>query len=189
MITFAALKLLLGGWLKTMGEFVSANWRWLLPLLAAIGLIWYINRLQDQRADAIKQLADWQQAVTRAADVRRAENRAKKTAADRADKQNTARHAAQIEILKGQLLDEKNTHGRDVGNWRERLRLDVTNATNGLPGNQGAAQGPAEGGRDCNSAATGQALENLEIACAVTTSDYNVLRQWADDTCEIYGCD
>lgn len=189
MITFTALKILLGGWLKTMGEFIAANWRWLLPLLAGLFLWWYITSLQDQRDKAINELSNWKQAVKNAADARRAENRAKKTAADRADKQNTARHAAQIEILKGQLLDEKNTHGRDVGNWRERLRLDIANAANGLPGNQGAAQGFAEGGRDCHPATTGQALENLEIACAVTTADYNTLRQWADDTCEIYDCD
>lgn len=188
MITFTALKILLGGWLKTMGEFIAANWRWLLPLLAGLFLWWYITSLQDQRDKAINELSNWKQAVKNAADVRRAENLAKKTAADRADKQNAAQHSAQIEILKGQLLDEKINHDRDVGNWRERLRLDAASTAARLSGDQGATQGSAESGRDCHPAATGQATENLEIACAVTTSDYNTLRQWADDTCEIYGC-
>lgn len=169
-------------------SFVKANFRWLVPLLAVLSLCWYISHLQSQRDAAVSELKQWQHAVKVAADARRADNKRKEDAAKLSAAKNSARHAGEIAILRRKYADEKDANNRNSSNWRERLRLDVAATAARLRENQGAAEGLAESGRECDTAAARRNVENLKAACAITTSDFNACRTWIDDTCSIYGC-
>lgn len=190
MITLAALRLLLGGWLKSAGQFIAANWRWLLPIVAALFLWWYVGHLQGQRDDAVQALADYRAEVQAAAEKRKAENAVKEQAATRQINQVLADHAAEIErIRKGYHADlgkKDAAHAGDIAQWRNWLRNSVAAAADGLPALPGTTEGTPEGGGDGNAAAA--RYDTLATACAVTTSDYNALWQAWHDACAIYGC-
>lgn len=190
MIAFSALRLLLGGWLKAAGQFVAANWRWVLPLAAALLLWWYVIHLQGQRDDAIQALADYHAEVQAAAEKRKAENAAKEEAVARHFNQVLGEHAAEIDRIRrnydAKLGNEKSAHIADVDMWRNWLRNAVADAADGLPALPGTTEGTAEGGGDGHAAAT--RYDTLATACAVSTADYNALWQAWHDACVIHGC-
>jgi hypothetical protein len=192
-MTWAALRLLAGGWLKAAGKFVAANWRWLLPLAAALLLWWYIAHLQGQRDDAIQALADYRAAAQAADEKRKAENAAKEEAVTRHFNQVLGEHAQELERIRTHyertLKDDRQRHADAVNNWRERLRLEVAKAAAaGLPGLPRTAADAAESGGDRHPAAARPVPDPIAAACAVTTADYNALWQAWHDACVIHGC-
>ena len=183
--------------LKAAVSFIAKNWRWLLPLLAVLLLCWYIAHLQDQRAAAIKSLADYQHQIAEADQARKIENARKESQAIVEKNAIQSHHQSEIETLR-RRYETRNTADKAAADytldlWRERVRLEVERqSTAGLSSNPGPAGQPAESGGNCDTAAAGQDaegyIETLEIACAVTTSDYNALRKWSDSVCDIFGC-
>lgn len=183
--------------LKAAGVFIKNNWRWLLPLAALLLLCWYIAHLQGQRDDAIKSLADYQRQIAEEDQARKIENAHKESQAISEKTANQSHHQSEIETLR-RRHETRNTADKAAADytldlWRERVRLEVERqSTAGLPNNPGPAGHPAESGGNCDATAAGQDaegyIETLELACAVTTSDYNALRKWSDSVCEIFGC-
>lgn len=173
--------------------FTIEHWRIFLPL-AIVGLtLWRFNVLLDERDDARKQYADHLAEDKAAAETRRQENTAKFLKADALSEVSRHQHQNELILLRGkyeqQIKGIKNAADGSIDDWRERVRLEVArNASYGLPSDSGNTSGLAEGKRDSDTTAAGQAYENLELACAITASDYNSLRRWADNTCKIYGC-
>lgn len=183
--------------LKTAGTFIKKNWRWLLPM-AAVLLLWlYIAHLQGQRDNAIKSLADYHRQDAEAEQARKIENARKESQAIVERNAIQSHHQSEIETLR-RRYETRNTADKAAADdtldlWRERVRLEVERqSTAGLSNNPGPAGHPAESGGNCDAAAAGQDaegyIETLELACAVTTSDYNALRIWSDSVCEIFGC-
>lgn len=187
----ALLSRLLDGFLK-IAAFVFEHWRVLLPLaIVALGL-WRINALTEQRDDARHKFAQHLQADQAAQENRRIENTIKYLQAESSKAKLMARHQSIIATLRGQyerLQGDKATADRSLGNFRERVRLDTERiAALGLPSIPQAAGEPAEGRGYRDPAAAGQACATLELACAITTEDYNALRGAWDSNCEVFGC-
>lgn len=177
----------------TILSFVIKHWRIFLPLAIVVAGLWRINVVTAQRDDARaamdKHLAEDKAAV----ELRRQENTAKYLKASALQELSSYKHQTEINVLRDKyeqrISTDKAAAAADVNNWRERVRLELArNAAYGMPGASIDSNGSAEGKRDCDPAIAGQAYENLELACAITTADYNSLRRWADNTCRIYTC-
>lgn len=180
--------------------YVFERWRVFFPLAIVAAVLICIHTLREQRDDARATLANYQAANLKAKQDRAAENLRKEQDAQRERDKTQAAHQAQNEILRrqyerehqGRKADKATADHRDAL-WRERLRLELaTAAAARLPGVPEAAGVPAQGGGERNAADPGQAreryIENLEIGCAVTTSDYNACISSWTKACEIYGC-
>lgn len=190
---FTAFFKLLSGLVSALIEFVAENWRWVLPLVAAVLLWFYVTGLQDERDAAIKALADHIQQVKSAAEQRKADNAAKETAAKAALDAQAAVHEIEIDNIRRDYearngTDKKYLNDR-IDAWRERLQLELKRqAAAGLPEVFQPSGASAEGGGDCDAAAARQAYETLYTACQVTTSDYNSLWKSWDKACAVFGC-
>ena len=174
--------------------FTIKHWRISLPL-AIVGLaLWRFNVVLNQRDDARAQYANHLADDKASAETRRQENTAKFLKASAQIAISNYQHQSEIGILRSLYESKSKTDkaaaASNLNNWRERVRLEVARNTTayGLPSDTGTTSGSAEGKPDCDTTAAGKAYENLELACAVTTSDYNSLRRWADNTCSIYNC-
>jgi hypothetical protein len=184
--------------------FVVEHWRIVLPVLIVLAVWWCIHTLRVERDEARQQLADYQAAVIEAGKVRAAENLQKEIRAQQARDKVQSSHLSTIEKLRRQyvLLHERDRQQGEKDRqasidqrddlWRERLRLDLANASAGLPSLPEAAGVPAEDRGDGDTADPRQAregyIENLEIGCAVTTADYNALMESWLKNCKIFGC-
>lgn len=187
-----ALKLILGGLFKTITTFIAENWRWFIPLCALLATLWYIHHLQGQRDAAVNALASYVQAANEATAKQKADNLAKENAAKATLGAISTIHQAEIVTLRKQYehankTDQAAADGR-IDLWRDRVRLEVARNADGMRQIPDPAGQPAEKGRDCHATDSRQAYDTLEIACAITTSDYNTLHESWDKACEIYGC-
>lgn len=175
-------------------SFTIKHWRIFLPLAIAALALWRFNVVLNQRDDARAQYANHLADDKAASETRRQENTAKFLKASAQIALSNYQHQSEINVLRGkyesQIKSDKASATNSINNWRERVRLEVARNTTayGLPSDPGNTSGSTEGKTDCDTTAAGQAYENLELACAITTSDYNSLRRWADTTCEIYRC-
>jgi hypothetical protein len=187
------LGLFLGKLARGIADFFSANWRWLLPLIGALLLAWYINHLQAQRDEARAELASLQQDIQDAHKARKAEIARKDVENTIAQGTLKANHLAQLEQLRrhydARTQNDQAAAGRTLDQWRERVRLELAARYAGGGGEVPAtACGIAESRQDGNAIATGSYVDTLETACAITTSDYNALWESWDRACKVYGC-
>ena len=197
MLTWLFIKTLIGGALKKISSGLAwciEHWKITLPALIVAVTIWQFHRVITERDAAITELGNYKAAVKTAQDQRKIENQIKKNNAASQLLSINIHHQNEIEQIK-RNSDEKlhlqdANHTDDIQRWRERLRIELAkDAANGLPGIQQAAEGSAESGGNCDTAAFRKAYDTLEIACAVTTSDYNSLYESWSKACEIYGCE
>lgn len=175
-----------------LATFFAANWRWLLPVLAALTLWWYVTHLQTQRDQARAEVARIHQAIQTAAEQRRQDNARKEAQARAAINQILGDHKSIIAKLKGEYDARHKTDAARaadrIDSWRERVRLEVARNAAGLPQVPQPAEGAAQSGGDCDATAARSAYDTLELACAVTTVDYNALRESWDAACAVHGC-
>jgi predicted membrane metal-binding protein len=185
--------------LFAIGAFVIKHWRVFLPLLIVGAILLCIHTLREQRDDARKALATYQADIVKAKEKRAAANLLKEQQAQLDRDKEQSKHQSQIATLRrqyeaehqGRQFEKAGSDRRD-DLWRERVRLEIANATTRLPDVPETAGVPAQGGGERYTADPGQARERyintLEIGCAVTTADYNACMSSWSRACEIYGC-
>jgi hypothetical protein len=195
-IGFAALKLFLGGALTSIKTFIADNWKWLLPLVAALFLWWYVTDLQNGREVAIKALNDYVASDSARAKEQQAENQRKDAAAAQLLSQGDTVHKDEIAKIRkdsdAKLHDTiKVAADSSDAVWRGRLRDAVAaDRARTVSELSGATPDPAKVGGNCDAAVAEWKREYnvLETACAVTTVDYNSLHDAWDMSCKTYGC-
>jgi hypothetical protein len=173
--------------------FMVKHWKVFVPLLMALAAWWYVSSLQGQRDDAVAKLAAYEQKAKDERIARRVQNTINQGAVAAAISVIDAGHKAEESQIRKQyeakFKTEKNAADTGATNWRDSLRHTVaSNASAGVPGLSESTGESAGSGGDCDTTALGKAYDTLEMACALTTSDYNALHQAWDKTCSIYGC-
>jgi hypothetical protein len=174
---------------KVLGQiaaFTIAHWRIILPLAIVGVMCWMIYSARSARDAAIAELQAYQQAVKTAVAIRQAENQTKQTTVKLLQDAVVANHLNQINKLKENYEARQHTTDSSIDNWRERVRLELAkNTAAGLPDIPQATGQPAASGQDRDAAA---ARQTLELACAITTADYNALHEAWDKGCTVMGC-
>lgn len=173
--------------------FVIAHWRVILPML----VLWYCLHLyfaQVKRADtAEKALETMQAKIKQAQSDREKQNIQAQHAFALKLAENEAKAKAIIEKYQLERKRETNNlrayYEKRIANnrhaWADSLRQQPANiATDGLPKTAENSNGLAEGLRECDGT-----IAALERACQVTTNDYNRIRVWADQACNMVGCE
>jgi hypothetical protein len=168
------------------------HWRIVLPVAIVVLGLWRIHALTGQRDEARQIYAKHIAADMAAKEQRRIDNTAKYLRADAMRAIEMAKHESTMTTLRikyEKLQGDKAIADRSLGNFRERVRLDTERiAASGLSGLLETTGQPSESGGDCDTTALGKAYETLELACAITTEDYNALRIAWDDDCDVFGC-
>jgi len=189
------LKLLVSRFISTALEFLAfcvRHWRIVLPVLMVGLTYWYVLSLQADRDD-------WQQKYTtlvaeqaKAAEKREQENLLKDQKAQLYINAVMANHQAVINQLRKEyekLNGQKDAAVKSNADLRERLRLEVANRFDTrLPGFPGTAGKPAESGGDSHATVARSTYDTLDLACSITTADYNALWQSWNEACQVYGC-
>lgn len=184
------------GFMAQILAFIVAHWRIVLPLLM-VGLVsLYIFKLQGQRDDAQQALIEHKLIIAQEQERRQIENMRKDQETVLAMSEINARHAGQIEQLRrssdAKIKDQAIAHDRIVGQWRERVRLEISRAaSNGLPDVPSPPSESAGSGGYSDAACARQEayIDALELGCAITTADYNALHEAWSQACTVHGCE
>jgi len=162
--------------------FIVEHWNVFLPMAIVLLGLWKINSLTNERDAAIQKHHKYLAKVKEEMRLREKENAEREGRMLALMEAEKAEHAAKLDELRrnyNALQKDKESAVADARSLRERLRQQLTEAANGLPGSEYRLVRPAEGGGDCNATDSGQGVErylnNLEYAAAITTLDYNTL--------------
>jgi hypothetical protein len=93
-----------------------------------------------------------------------------------------------VEAIKNDYLKKQKLDAVTIGDLRSRLRNTIATDSFTLPETPSDTNGTAEQWRDSYAAIVGK-YETLKSGCALTTGDYNLLREWADAACQQVGCE
>lgn len=176
--------LLIKSYLGRIIQFCIDNWRIVLIALI-VGVAFYYKYRYDSTVQAygifkanIAQLAVKQQA----------EN-ATKVATAKAELSLVVQvHDKQIDLIKDEYEKRSNISSITIANLRSQLRNTIASDRYDLPKTPNDSTGTSEEWRVSYTAVAGK-YETLKEGCAITTSDYNALRDYADNNCAIFGCE
>lgn len=182
-------------WFPQLWAFFKAHWR-IIIVAAMLGYAYVAVRHANKARDAITiEFNAYKAQISDLAKKRAIENKIKEKVSSKAALLAENKHEAELKALnvdrvkiKKQLgdyyaKDTLNTYR--IGAYDDRLRLDSTSGA-GLPQATESAE-YTEGRAECDAAIA--RLQTLELACAVTTSDFNVCASWTENVCDVFKCD
>jgi hypothetical protein len=163
--------------------FCVAHWR-----IIIIVLICLYAFMQKTRYEAVVvEFEAYKANIAYQADMRKIENEIlrKQAVASLDDAQKT--YDDNLKAIKNEYLKKQKLDSVTIGDLRSRLQNTITADSFRVPESP-ADTSSAEEWRN-SYAGLARQYETLKYGCAITTADFNVLRDWADITCNQVGCE
>ena len=174
---------------------LSIAWRFIAkywPIILAMVILGYClfkyNSATDARDKAINELAAFKQAIAIKVREQEIENVIKLQIAKTEVVQATTIHTKQIEAIKNDYAKRNKVNVDTIANLRDSLRAQVASDTFKMPEAYTDSKRSTEEWSNSYAAVIKQ-YETLVDACKITTSDFNLLREWADASCNQVGCE
>ena len=160
-----------------------------LGLIILIGLISFYAYVEKTRYErTAQQIATIQHDYEIATANRQVENTLKLNLANNQLNILSKSHLDEITSVKGQYEKTNKLSSITIADLRNQLRNKISSNPTSLPEIASDTKRTAEEWRD-SYATLAQQYETLVDGCKITTSDYNLLRQYSDNNCLIFGCE
>jgi hypothetical protein len=122
------------------------------------------------------------------ADMQKVKNEILRKQAETALNDATVIYDNNLKAIKNEYLKMQKLDSVTIGDLRGRLRDQLAADTFAMPETPADTETSSEKWRDSYSTLARQ-YETLKYGCAITTNDYNLLRDWSDAACEQVGCE
>ena len=162
--------------------FILTQWRIIL-LASILCITWYYKSAYN---DAVDELATFKANIETLKQVKENENKILRDYAKNTVTNLTDTHNNELKGIKNAFIKQNKLDDITIGNLRNELRESIGNSIT-LPEVADDTERTAEEWRNSYSAIARQ-YETLVHGCAITTSDYNLLRGWSDAACLQVGC-
>jgi hypothetical protein len=93
-----------------------------------------------------------------------------------------------LKAIKNEYLKKQKLDSVTIGDLRNKLRDQLAADAFTVPKAPADTSATSEEWRDSYRTLARQ-YETLKYGCAITTNDYNLLRDWSDAACEQVGCE
>ena len=157
----------------------------LIILLSLISLYAYYEK--TRYAVAMHQIDTIKQDYALQVANRQAENTVKLNLANQQINLLTKLHLDQLNSVKGQYEKTNKLSNITISNLRNELRDKINSDSIGLPEIASDSVRSSTEWKSSYSTLAKQ-YETLIAGCKITTSDYNLLREYSDNNCLIFGC-
>lgn len=164
-------------------SFILKHWKSVLIVLICLYAF-----MQKTRYEAVVvEFEAYKANIAYQADMRKLENEIlrKQAVASLADAQKT--YDDNLKAIKNEYLKKQKLDSVTIGDLRSRLQNTIT-ADSFRVSESPTDTSSAEEWRN-SYAGLAKQYETLRYGCAITTADFNVLRDWADITCNQLGCE
>lgn len=159
------------------------------PLQIILVLVCIYAFWQKTRYDAVT--SDYEAYMTSVqlqSDMQKAKNEILKKQAQASVKEAELIYDNNLKAIKNEYLKKQKLDSVTIGDLRGRLRDQIAADSFRVPEAPADTETSAEVWRERYSAFAGQ-YETLKYGCAITTADFNLLRDWADASCNQVGCE
>jgi len=93
-----------------------------------------------------------------------------------------------MKAIKNEYLKKQKLDSITISDLRKQLRDQIGIDTSTLPNTPADSETDTQVWRNSYATIAGQ-YETLKSGCAITTNDFNLLRDWADSSCAQIGCE
>jgi hypothetical protein len=158
---------------------------WLVILFCLI--CWYAYTQKAAHERSVQELVTFKADIAKATAKQAQENEIERTKAESAVKSSQLIHTRQIEEIKNAYAKSNKVSNLTISDLRNRLREQLSDTVN-LPEVDANTERTAEEWRERYTTIVRQ-YDALKQGCAITTSDFNSCRDWADTACLQVGCE
>lgn len=180
MITLLSIKSLL----RRLTVFILDNYR-VIAFILLLALTYYYKVSYDRVQRDYERYKANIETVT---EIRKAENAQLAKYAKQAVEAVTLHHTEQMEAIKHDYEKRTKVNVGTIVDLRHQLRDQIATDSVRMPEIASDTSQSAEEWRN-SYAAINRQYETLKQGCAVTTLDYNALRDYADNNCKLFGCE
>ena len=160
-----------------------------LGLIILIGLISFYAYVEKTRYErTAQQIATIQHDYDIATTNRKIENTLKINLANQQLAILSKSHLDEINSVKGQYEKTNQLSNLTINDLRNQLRNKIASNPINLPKITSDTKRTSEEWRNSYTTLT-QQYETLVDGCKITTSDYNLLKQYSDNNCLLFGCE
>ncbi len=159
---------------------------WREILIGLILCLWWNEK--TSHSATTQEYALFKQDIQVKSDKQALENALKAEIAEKQIEDSQFIHAKQLELLKGAYEKRNQVNVNTIANLRGKLREQVRSDTFTMPQIESDTSRTAQEWGQHYTKLTRQ-YQTLADACSITTSDYNLLRDWADTGCQQIGCE
>lgn len=164
--------------------FVLEHWR--IVLIVGICLYAYWNKTRYE--NTLFQFQAYKAEIAQQVAIAERENALLRKQAEARIHDAQNEYNKTVEAIKNDYLKKQKRDAITINELRNRLRETIAADTFTMPETPSNSDGTAEEWR--NSYATLiRKYESLKSGCALTTGDYNLLREWADAACNQVDCE
>ena len=165
-----------------------AYWRVLIPILILAYGAYSFNALYKAKNEAVLALATFKQAIALERQLQVAEIAIKSKIAQKEVAQAEQLHTTQLGLIKDAYDKRHKTNINTIFALRDELRTKVASDSFKMPDPYTDTIRTTDEWQNSYRTLVTK-YETLVDACSVTTSDYNLLREWADASCNQVGCE
>lgn len=164
--------------------FVAEHWRIILIVLICAYAYWNKMRYED----TLFEYKAYKAEIAQQAKIQERENALLSKQAEDRISDAQIEYNKTVEAIKNDYLKKQKLDSITIGSLRNRLRDRIAADSFTLPKTPSDTNGTAAEWKNSYAAIAGQ-YETLKSGCALTTGDYNLLRDWADAACKQVGCE
>ena len=167
--------------------FLLTRWRFVLPIILISVMSLYCFSLKMRYTAIASELETLKQNIAYQTQIQKVKNDILRKQAEKSLNDAQLTYDENLKAIKNEYLKKQKLDNVTIADLRQRLREQIASDSFTVSNTPADTETSAEVWRDSYGAIAGK-YETLKQACAITTNDFNLLREWADIACNTVEC-
>ena len=170
-----------------MNAFLLTRWRTVLPIILISLMSIYCFYAKTRYTAIASELEALKANIAYQTQIQQVKNDILRKQAEKSLNDAQLTYDENLKAIKNEYLKKQKLDNVTIADLRDRLRDKIASDSFTVSNTPADTEKSAEVWRDSYGAIAGQ-YETLKQACAITTNDFNLLREWADIACNTVEC-
>ena len=167
--------------------FLMKRWKLVLPIIFIAVMLSIIFYYKTRYALTLNELEALRRNIEYQAEIQKVKNEMLRKQAEKSLQDAQAVYDNNLKAIKNEYLKKQKLDSITINDLRNKLRQQIASDTFTMPITPENTGWTSQEWADSHRAIIAK-YESLALACAMTTNEYNLLRDWADIACDQVGC-
>lgn len=167
--------------------FLMARWKLVLPIILIAVMLSITFYYKTRYALTLNELEALKRNIEYQAEIQKVKNDMLRKQAEKSLQDAQAAYDNNLKAIKNEYLKKQKLDNVTINDLRDQLRDKIASDSFTMPITAENTGWTSQEWADSHRTIIAK-YESLVLACAITTSDFNLLRDWADAACIQVGC-
>lgn len=167
--------------------FLMKRWKLVLTIILIAVMLSITFYYKTRYALTLNELEALKRNIAYQTEIQKVKNDMLRKQAEKSLQDAQAVYDNNLKAIKNEYLKKQKLDNVTINDLRDQLRRQIASDTFTLPDTSAYSSESADQWRH-SYATVARQYESLVSACRMTTNDYNLLREWADATCDMVEC-